>query len=215
MARGSHQQPAARKSLENQQQRPISGRNLEQYAYTPQEESNKLHTPQLSSIQMAPRLFQRTNNAQSDQRQMLDPSANPNPAPPSSSSRFKPAPSFMGNHPRNPPAHRQTNMGPPPIPQRVRSERANPASNRNNGQIPDGPGSSRLPLLPPRSSQQVNVPATPLQSSSGARRFFPEAGLPISVQKPSQQSNAGLPISGGQRTPFVPQVQHGRRGGFG
>jgi len=187
-------------------------KNHRQYAYAPQEESNRLHTPHLSSMQMTSRLFQRTNSVQSDQKQILDPSANPDPAPPSLS-RFKPAPSFMGNHLRIPPAHRQTNMGPPPTPQRVRSERANSASNTNNRQIPDGLGSSRLPLLPPpRSNQQVNVPATPLQSSSGARRFFPGAGLPT---KPSQQSNAGLPTSGGQRTPFVPQAQHGRRGGFG
>ncbi|KIM48924.1 hypothetical protein M413DRAFT_438099 [Hebeloma cylindrosporum] len=191
----------------HQQTRPMSSRNLEQYAYAPQEDSSK-------SVQMAPRLFQRTNNSQSDQNHLVDPSTNAKSVPPS---QFKPASSFMGTHARILPAHRQTDMGPPPTPQHVRSSRenTNTGGNPNNGQVPNPPGSSRLANLPPpRSHQQLNVPATPVQSSSaGVRRFFPSGGQSIGVRNPSRSSN--LLASGGQRTPFVPQVQNGRQGGFG
>lgn len=190
-----------------------------QYAYAPQDESSRLHTPQLSSVQMAPRLFQRANNGHSDQNRRVDPSTNAKSVPLPSSSQFKPASSFMGTHARTLPAHRQANMGPPPTPQHVRSERANTAGNTNNEQVPNQPGSSRLPNLPPprvNVNQQVTVPATPLQSSSGARRFFPSGEQSIGgVRNPSRSSNAGQSASGGQRTPFIPQGQHGRQSGFG
>jgi len=181
-----------------------------QYAYAPQEESSKLHTPQLSSVQMAPRLFQRTNNNQSDQNHRVDPSTNAKSVPPLSS-QFKPASSFTGAHARSVPTHRQANMGPPPIPQHV--GRANTRGHTSNGQVSNQPGSSRLPN--PRSNQQVTVPATPFQSSSGARRFFPASGQFIGVRNPSRSSDASLSASSGQRTPFIPQAQHGRQGGFG
>jgi hypothetical protein len=163
---------------------------------------------------MAPRLFQRTNNSQSDQNRRVDPSTNAKSVPPPSSSQFKPASSFMGTHARILPAHRQANMGPPPIPQHVRIERANTGGNTNNGQVPNPRGSSRLPNLPPsRVNQEVTVPTTPLQSSSGARRFFPSGGQSIGVR--NRSSNASLSASGGQRTPFIPQDQHSRQGRFG
>ena len=183
-----------------------------QYAYAPQEESSKLHTPQLSSVQMAPRLFQRTNNNQSDQNHRVDPSTNAKSIP-LLSSQFKPVSSFMVANARSVPAHRQANMGPPPTPQHVGSERANTRGNTSNGPVSNQPGSSRLPN--PRSNQQVTVPATPLQSSSGARRFFPAGGQSIGVRNLSRSSDASLSASSGQRTPFIPQAQHDRRGGFG
>jgi len=159
---------------------------------------------------MTPRLFPCADN-ESDQNRRVDPSTNAKFVPPPSSSKFKPASSSMGTH-----AHRQGNMGPPPIPQRIRSERG---SNTNNVQVPNRPGSSRLPnLLPPlhvNVNQQVAVPATHLRPSSKARTFFPSGGQSIGVRNPSQSSNASLSASGGQRTPFIPQAQHGRHSGFG
>ncbi|KAH9483675.1 hypothetical protein JR316_0003145 [Psilocybe cubensis] len=206
----SERRPMSSRSLENiRPHRPTSSIPIDQFAYNPQG-SSTFHTPQLTHVQAAPKIFQRTDNRQNGQH---GPDATSNHQPPSSS-RFKPAP-FPMSITRTSTNRQQTVMGPPPTPQHVRSGVAPQASTAGQplasaDRRPTGSITSSMP-----GQQQPPLTAT--------RRFFPEGvnnpsafsgpALTSSSRGPSRASVNGSFSNAGQKMAFGSGAGH--RGGFG
>ncbi|KAF8911973.1 hypothetical protein CPB84DRAFT_1700932 [Gymnopilus junonius] len=206
--------PVSNRSLEhNQSQRPFSRRSLEHFAYNSRD--NKTY-----------RTHETTHNDLHQEGRDIPPSNN---RLPPTSSRFKPATandlsaSYPANAQRSVTSRRQTNMGPPPIPQHVQSKQFVPSSVAGTVKNPIGTTNQALDIRrAPSIDQRPTIPTqSQLQQHSNAvgRRFFPQSsnGQSSFGSGPSRDDSrppeSAPPMTPGQRTPFLPNS--GERGRFG
>ncbi|KAF8798183.1 hypothetical protein BYT27DRAFT_7265288 [Phlegmacium glaucopus] len=177
------------------QQRPISSRALKQYEYVPPDTS-KFQVQQLSYPHADPKTFQNTNQLQSEVPQQGRNQGQPAMPP---TSRFTPALGSKAQFPSVGQAFsRQTNMGPPPTPQRFRAQKSNRTDNllSTNHLLPP-PSQSRQKLQ----NTDTTISGALHQSSDAAsQRFFHISSTP-SLRGSSLRPS----VPNAVRMPFVPE----------
>ncbi|KAF5330856.1 hypothetical protein D9619_005617 [Psilocybe cf. subviscida] len=194
------QQISAKPQEHHSQQRPMSTRSLEKYAYTPRENAS-FHAPQLTHAQAAPRYFQRADQPDKPQQPQIRRENPGSYQPPPSSSRFKPAPTQ--NHVSGSASVPPVQMGPPPVPRQRKNDglpfpTVNDTINghdRTSTQLNNDQRALLAPhLINRRASVIPGTPAPGQQLAATPRRFFPSTR---GHTRPSMAAE-------GQRRPFFP-----------
>lgn len=178
---------------------------IRQYVYVPPD-TPKFQVQQLSNPHTDPKTFQTTNQSQGEVSQQVRKQGYPATHP--IASRFTPATGSKAQFPNKGTMGqafpRQTNMGPPPTPQRFHS-------NTTDNHLVKNRSSTNHPALPPSRRQKLQntdttIPGTSHQQPSNApsQRFFQTS----STSNPrGSNSRPSLPstMRGEHRMPFVPE----------